>query len=70
VTVSLSDPDRSVVRFAGSQVERDVSIAAPPLAVLARLSRLFRWFPEDRRGAAATALTALAVALAAVMPLI
>jgi hypothetical protein len=28
--------------------------------VLARLSRLFRWLPEDRRGAAAAALTALA----------
>ena len=32
----------------------------PPLAVLARLSRLFRWLPEDRRSAAAAALTALA----------
>jgi hypothetical protein len=44
-----------------------VWIAATPLAVLARLSRLFRRLPEDRRGAAATALTALAVALAAVL---
>jgi hypothetical protein len=59
-----------VVGFAGSQVERDVWTAAPPLAVLARLSRLFRWLPEDRRGAAAAALTALAVALAAVLLLI
>jgi len=44
-----------------------VWIAAPPLAVLARLSRLFRWLPEDRRGAAAAALAAGAVAVAAVM---
>jgi thiol-disulfide isomerase/thioredoxin len=57
----------AVVRFAGPRVERDVWIAATPLAVLARLSRLFRWLPEDRRGAAAAALTALAVALAAAM---
>ena len=44
--------------------------AAPPLAVLARLSRLFRWLPEDRRGVAATlalALAAAAVAVAAVI---
>jgi hypothetical protein len=59
-----------VVRFAGRQVERDVWTAAPPLAVLAWLSRLFRWLPEDRRGAAFTALAAGAVALAAVMLLI
>jgi thiol-disulfide isomerase/thioredoxin len=57
-----------VVRFAGPQVERDVWIAAPPLAALARLSRLFRWLPADRRGAAAAlAAAALALALAAVI---
>lgn len=57
----------SVVRFAGPQVLRDVWIAAQPLAVLARLSRLFLWLPEERCGSAAAALTAFAVALAAVM---
>jgi hypothetical protein len=56
-----------VVRFAGPQVERDVWTAAPPLAVLARLSWFFRWLPKNRRGAAAAALAAGAVALAAVM---
>jgi hypothetical protein len=57
-----------VVRFAGRQVECDLWTAAPPLAVLARLSRLFRWLPKDRRGtAAAAALAGGAVALAAVM---
>jgi thiol-disulfide isomerase/thioredoxin len=56
-----------VVRFAGRQAGRDVWIAAPPLAVLAWLSRLFRWLPEDRRGAAAAALAAGAVAVAAVV---
>lgn len=59
-----------VVRFAGRQVERDVWVAAPPLAALARLSRLFRWLPEDHRGVAAAALAAGAVAVAAVMLLI
>jgi hypothetical protein len=51
-----------VVRFAGRQVERDVWTAAPPLAALARLSRLFRWLPKDRRGPAA-ALAAAAVSV-------
>jgi hypothetical protein len=59
-----------VVRFAGRQVERDVWTAALPLAALARLSRLFRWLPKDRRGPAAAALAAAAVALAALMLLI
>jgi len=36
-----------VVRFAGSRVERDVWLAAPPLALLGRLSRLFTWLPTD-----------------------
>jgi len=58
-----------VVRFAGRQVERDVWTAAPPLAVLARISWLFRWLPEDRRGAAAAALATAAVALAAMIML-
>jgi hypothetical protein len=51
-------------------VERDVWTAAPPLAVLARLPRLFRWLLEDRRGAAAAALAVGAVARAALMLLI
>ena len=47
-----------VVRFAGPRVERDVWFAAPPLALLGRLSRLFTWLPADRRGIAATATLA------------
>ena len=47
-----------VVRFAGPRVERDVWSAAPPLALLGRLSRLFTWLPTDRRGIAATATLA------------
>ncbi|MBO4204589.1 TlpA family protein disulfide reductase [Micromonospora echinofusca] len=43
----------AVVRFAGPRVERDVWRAAPPLAVLGRLSRLFGWLPTDWRGVAA-----------------
>jgi hypothetical protein len=58
-----------VVRFAGSSVERDVWIAAPPLAVLGRLSRLFTWLPTDRRGIAATA-TLTACAMAVILALI
>ncbi|KOX16939.1 peroxiredoxin [Nocardiopsis sp. NRRL B-16309] len=45
-----------IVRTAGSRVERDVWLAAPPLALLGRLSLLFGRLPADRRGAAATAL--------------
>jgi hypothetical protein len=55
-----------VVRFAGSRVERDVWIAAPPLAVLGRLSFLFGWLPIDRRGIAAAAVLAVA-ALAVIL---
>ena len=51
-----------VVRFAGSRVERDVWLAAPPLALLGRLSRLFTWLPTDRRGIAATVVLAAAAA--------
>ena len=51
-----------VIRFAGSRVERDVWLAAPPLALLGRLSRLFTWLPADRRGIAATATLAAAAA--------
>ncbi|GAB2508691.1 TlpA family protein disulfide reductase [Nocardiopsis aegyptia] len=43
------------VRAAGSRVERDVWLAAPPLALLGRLSLLFGRLPADRRGAAAAA---------------
>ncbi|WP_332836028.1 deiodinase-like protein [Micromonospora phaseoli] len=50
-----------VVAFAGGKVERDVWLAAPPLAVLGRLSRLFGRLPADQRGTAATALLLLAV---------
>jgi hypothetical protein len=50
-----------VVGFAGSRVERDVWLAAPPLALLGRVSRLFWWLPTDRRGAAATGLLAAAL---------
>lgn len=54
-----------VVAFAGRRVERDVWLAAPPLALLSRLSPLFGRLPADRRGpAAATALTLAVAALA------
>ncbi|WP_139128880.1 TlpA family protein disulfide reductase [Micromonospora nigra] len=42
-----------VVRAAGAKVERDVWLAAPPLALLGRLSVLFGRLPHDRRGSAA-----------------
>ncbi|MFC8849682.1 MULTISPECIES: TlpA family protein disulfide reductase [unclassified Micromonospora] len=55
-----------VTAFAGRTVERDVWRAAPPLALLGRLSRLFPWLPADRRGPAAVALLgALLAGLAA-----
>jgi thiol-disulfide isomerase/thioredoxin len=60
-----------VVRFAGSRVEREIWIAAAPLAVLGRLSRLFGRLPLDYRGAAAAVLLAaglLAVIGAALWP--
>ncbi|MFY1699700.1 MULTISPECIES: redoxin domain-containing protein [unclassified Solwaraspora] len=53
-----------VVRFAGGQVERDVWLAAAPLAILGRLSRLFGALPPDARGPAAALLVA-SVGLAA-----
>ncbi|MFV2086574.1 TlpA family protein disulfide reductase [Micromonospora sp. LOL_021] len=49
--------------FAGRGVERDVWRAAAPLAVLGRLSRLFRWLPADRRGPAAAGLLLIIVAV-------
>jgi hypothetical protein len=48
---------------------RDVWAAALPLAVLARLSSLFRWLPTDRCGMTATALVACVLAVAAAAPL-
>ncbi|MDY7087715.1 MAG: alkyl hydroperoxide reductase [Actinomycetota bacterium] len=54
----------AVVQFAGGRVERDIWLAATPLAVLARVSRLFRRLPEDRRGLAAAALAAAIAVLA------
>lgn len=48
----------AIVRFAGGRVERDVWIAATPLAVLGRLSRLFGRLAPDRRGFAAALLAA------------
>lgn len=59
-----------IVGAAGSRVERDVWLAAPPLAVLGRLSRLFGRLPADRRGPAATALLVAALAAAALVPLL
>ncbi|MDG4834278.1 redoxin domain-containing protein [Solwaraspora sp. WMMD1047] len=53
-----------VVRFAGRRVERDVWLAAPPLAALGRLSRLFGRLPADLRGPAAAGLLALAAGAA------
>lgn len=54
------------VRAAGSGAERDVWLAAPPLALLGRLSRLFGRLPADRRGVAAALLAAAFLAGAAV----
>jgi thiol-disulfide isomerase/thioredoxin len=54
-----------IVRFAGGRVERDVWIAAPPLAVLGRLSRLFGRLAPDRRGVAAALLAATMLAATA-----
>ncbi|MET8153772.1 TlpA family protein disulfide reductase [Actinoplanes sp. NPDC049668] len=51
-----------IVRFAGRRVERDVWLAAPPLAVLGRMSRLFGRLPVDRRGPAAAVILALTAA--------
>ncbi|WP_265521365.1 TlpA family protein disulfide reductase [Oerskovia flava] len=56
-----------VVEAAGSQVERDVWRAAAPLALLARVSRLFGRLPLDRRGPAAAVVTAAGVLAAAVV---
>lgn len=60
----------AVVERAGRKAGRDVWSAAPPLAVLARISRGFTSLPTDRRGpwaaitlAAAVAVVGLAVVL-------
>jgi len=50
-----------IVSAGGGKIERDVWRAAPPLAVLARLSRLMPSVPVDRRGPLAAALVAAAV---------
>lgn len=52
----------TIVRVAGSEVERDVWRAAPPLAVLARVSDRLGFLPTDRRGPVAAVIVALAVA--------
>lgn len=57
-----------IVRAGGGKIERDVWRAAPPLALLARLSTLLRSTPLDRRGPAVA--IALGVATAAVAALV
>jgi hypothetical protein len=59
-----------VVRFAGRKVERDVWLAAPPLAILARISRLFGRLPTDMRGVAAAGVLVGVVAIAAALLLL
>jgi thiol-disulfide isomerase/thioredoxin len=56
-----------VVRFAGGRVEREIWLAAAPLAILGRVSRIFGWLPMDRRGGAAAAFTAAAVVVTAAL---
>ncbi|WP_435057104.1 TlpA family protein disulfide reductase [Streptomyces sp. bgisy060] len=55
-----------IIRAAGSRTGRDVWRAAPPLAVLGALSRLFHRLPADRRGPAAAVALALLACTAAV----
>ncbi|RPF20683.1 TlpA family protein disulfide reductase [Myceligenerans xiligouense] len=50
-----------IVTAAGSRTGDDIWRAAPPLAVLGALSRLFPGLPADRRGPAAAAAAALMV---------
>ncbi|WP_435835064.1 TlpA family protein disulfide reductase [Streptomyces antibioticus] len=61
-----------IVTAAGSRTGHDVWRAAPPLAVLGALSRLFTPLPADRRGpaAAATALIACAATVGLVVVLV
>ena len=59
-----------VVGVAGRKVERDVWLAAPPLAILARISRLFGRLPTDMRGVAAAVLLVGVVAIAAALLLL
>ncbi|GAA3250447.1 TlpA family protein disulfide reductase [Streptomyces labedae] len=54
-----------IVTAAGSRTGRDVWRAAPPLAVLGALSRLFPRLPADRRGPAAAAAALIACAATA-----
>ncbi|MFG2310820.1 TlpA family protein disulfide reductase [Streptomyces sp. NPDC048566] len=54
-----------VVAAAGSRTGRDIWRAAPPLAVLGSLSRLFTRLPADRRGPAAAAAALGVCAIAA-----
>ncbi|WP_079169615.1 redoxin domain-containing protein [Streptomyces sp. CC77] len=54
-----------IVTAAGSRTGRDVWRAAPPLAVLGALSRLFARLPADRRGPAAVGAALLVCAAAA-----
>jgi thiol-disulfide isomerase/thioredoxin len=58
-----------IVRSGGSKIERDVWRAAPPLAMLARVSMMMRAVPLDRRGpiAALALVAALAVGAAAII---
>jgi hypothetical protein len=55
-----------VVAAGGPKIERDMWRAAPPLAVLGRLSRLFRPLPTDDRGPVA-ALTIAVLAIGAIL---
>ncbi|MFE7812320.1 TlpA family protein disulfide reductase [Streptomyces sp. NPDC057433] len=54
-----------IVTAAGSRTGHDVWRAAPPLAVLGALSRLYTRLPADRRGPAAAAAVLLVCAAAA-----
>lgn len=56
-----------IVSAGGRKIERDVWRAAPPLAVLARLSRLMPSVPVDRRGPLAATLLAVVVLTIAAM---
>lgn len=58
----------AVIERAGGKAGADVRRAAPPLALLAALSRRFTGLPTDRRGpAAAAAAAALALAASAAL---
>ncbi|GAB3246005.1 redoxin domain-containing protein [Nocardioides dilutus] len=59
-----------IVRAGGSKIERDVWRAAPPLAVLASLSRLMPSVPVERRGPLAAALLVAATSAVAAIILV